>query len=70
MTCRAAKEIEFAFNENQDRYLTRDEVMMMDIVANAPRSVPQTKRIGSSCAESRVERANEYAGSTMYAKRR
>jgi hypothetical protein len=29
-----ASEIEFAFNEDQDRYLTRDEVMMMDIVAN------------------------------------
>jgi hypothetical protein len=29
-----ANEIEFAFNEDQDRYLTRDEVMMMDIVAN------------------------------------
>ena len=29
-----AAQIEFAFNEEQDRYLTRDEVMMMDIVAN------------------------------------
>jgi hypothetical protein len=29
-----AKEIEFAFNEDQDRYLTREEIMMMDIVAN------------------------------------
>ena len=29
-----ANQIEFAFNENQDRYLTRDEIMMMDIVAN------------------------------------
>jgi hypothetical protein len=29
-----ANEIEFAFNEDQDRYLTRDEIMMMDIVAN------------------------------------
>ena len=29
-----ANEIEFSFNEDQDRYLTRDEVMMMDIVAN------------------------------------
>lgn len=27
-------EINFAFNESQDAYLTRDEVMMMDVVAN------------------------------------
>ena len=31
---RCAKEIVFAFKENQDRYLTRDELMMMEIVAN------------------------------------
>ncbi len=29
-----AKEIEFEFKEGQERYLTRDEIMMMDIIAN------------------------------------
>jgi hypothetical protein len=29
-----AEEISFTFNEKQDRYLTRDEVMMMEVVAN------------------------------------